>query len=58
MFVREIIFWNIYLLNKEENIMAKKGVPKKDGSGKGKKANKGRGGCNPTQKKGKGSNRK
>ena len=38
--------------------MAKKGVPKRDGSGKGKRANKGRGGCNTTQKKGKGSNRK
>jgi len=25
--------------------MAKKGVPKKDGSGKGKEANQGRGGC-------------
>lgn len=34
--------------------MAKKGTPKKDGSGKGKRLNKGRGGCNTTQKKGKG----
>jgi len=34
--------------------MAKKGTPKKDGSGKGKRANKGRGGCDKTQKKGKG----
>jgi len=25
--------------------MAKKGVPKRDGSGKGKRANQGRGGC-------------
>ena len=38
--------------------MAKKSVPKKDGSGKGKRINRGRGGCNPTQKKGKRSNRK
>jgi len=29
-------------------------VPKKDGSGKGARANKGRGGCKTTKKKGKG----
>jgi len=29
-----------------------KGKPKKDGSGKGKRANRGRGGCSPTRKKG------
>ena len=36
--------------------MAKKGVPKRDGSGKGRRANKGRGGCLPKQqpKRGKG----
>jgi hypothetical protein len=34
-----------------------KGIPKKDGTGKGTRANKGRGGCNTTQQKGKGSNR-
>ncbi len=35
-----------------------KGIPKKDGSGKdGSRANRGRGGCETTQKKGKGSNR-
>lgn len=34
--------------------MAKKGVPKKDGSGKGRRANKGRGGCGKTRKTGKG----
>lgn len=34
--------------------MATKGVPKKDGSGKGKRGNKGRGGCKNTQKSGKG----
>ena len=38
--------------------MAQKGVPKKDGSGKGIRVNKGRGGCRNTQKKGKGRNRK
>ena len=31
-----------------------KGIPKHDGSGKGKRANKGRGGCKTTQKTGKG----
>lgn len=34
--------------------MVKKGVPKRDGSGKGKRLNRGRGGCATTQKKGKG----
>lgn len=34
--------------------MAKKGVPKKDGSGKGSRKNKGRGGCSKTQRTGKG----
>jgi len=32
--------------------MAKKGTPKKDGSGKGVGANKGRGGCKPATGKG------
>lgn len=36
--------------------MTEKGVPKKDGSGKGKRVNRGRGGCKPTRKTGKGSN--
>jgi len=31
-----------------------KGTPRHDGSGKGKRANKGRGGCKATQKTGKG----
>ena len=31
-----------------------KGTPKKDGSGNGKRANQGRGGCKTTQKTGKG----
>jgi len=31
-----------------------KGTPKRDGSGKGKRANKGRSGCSPTRKTGKG----
>jgi len=34
--------------------MAKKETPKKDGSGKGTRANKGRGGCKTTRKTGKG----
>ena len=34
--------------------MAKAGVPKKDGSGKGKRLNKGRGGHKDTKKTGKG----
>lgn len=37
--------------------MAKKGVPKKDGSGGGTRANRGRGGCKPTQQTGKGRNK-
>lgn len=36
--------------------MAKKGVPKRDGSGKGTRANKGRGGCAKPKSKGKGRN--
>jgi hypothetical protein len=32
----------------------KKGTPKKDGSGKGTRQNKGRGGCDKPQKSGKG----
>jgi len=35
-----------------------KGVPKKDGSGGGNRANQGRGGCVTPQKTGKGSNRR
>jgi len=37
---------------------AKKGVPKRDGSGKGLRLNRGRGGCKSTRKIGKGRNRK
>ena len=33
--------------------MAKKGIPKKDGSGKGSRANRGRGGCKTTRQSGK-----
>jgi len=36
------------------NHSSKKGVPKRDGSGKGRRANKGRGGCKKTSKVGKG----
>jgi hypothetical protein len=35
-----------------------KGVPKKDGSGRGVRANRGRGGCKTTRKVGRGRNRK
>lgn len=35
-----------------------KGIPKKDGSGKGTRKNQGRGGCSTTKKPGKGSNRR
>lgn len=38
--------------------MAKKGVPKRDGSGKGTRANRGRGGCKTTRKTGLGRNPK
>jgi hypothetical protein len=34
-----------------------KGKPKRDGSGKGRRANRGRGGCADTMKIGKGRNR-
>lgn len=38
--------------------MIKKGVPKKDGSGKGVRGNKGRAGCAKIKKVGQGKNRK
>lgn len=38
--------------------MATKGVPKKDGSGKGSRDNKGRGGCPPGQQKPRGKRNK
>lgn len=38
--------------------MAKKGTPKRDGSGKGRRANRGRGGCRVTRRTGRGSNRR
>lgn len=34
--------------------MAKRGVPKRDGSGRGRRANKGRGGCKPNKRIGRG----
>ena len=36
---------------------ATKGTPKRDGSGKGTRKNKGRGGCAPTKSTGKGANK-
>ena len=38
--------------------MATKGIPRRDGSGKGVRANRGRGGCSPTKAVGKGSNKR
>ena len=38
--------------------MKRKGVPKRDGSGQGRRANQGRGGCATTQRKGRGRNRR
>jgi len=35
-----------------------KGIPRRDGSGKGTRANRGRGGCSTTRSIGKGSNRR
>jgi len=35
-----------------------KPTPKRDGSGQGRRANRGRGGCSTTQTKGRGTNRK
>ena len=37
---------------------ATKGTQKRDGSGKGTREQRGRGGCSPTKKTGKGSNRR
>ena len=37
--------------------MARKGVPKRDGSGRGVRANQGRGGCKTTRKTGRGRRR-
>jgi len=39
-------------------MVAKKGVPKRDGSGKGTRANRGRGGCKTTRNIGRGRNKK
>jgi len=38
--------------------MAKQGIPKRDGSGRGQRANRGRGGCSGTRSVGKGRNRR
>ena len=38
----------------QKNNNSKKGTPKRNGSGKGTRNNRGRGGCNTTQTKGKG----
>ena len=36
----------------------RKGIPRRDGSGRGRRANRGRGGCSKTRKKGRGYNRR
>jgi len=46
------------VIKQAEDIMAQKGVPKRDGSGKGVRANRGRCGCAATRKTGKGRNRR
>jgi len=38
--------------------MEKRGIPRRDGSGRGTRANRGRGGCNPTRGTGRGRNRR
>ena len=38
---------------REKAVRLAKNVPKRDGSGKGQRANRGRGGCKKTRKKGK-----
>ena len=38
--------------------MVRKGVPKRNGSGRGNRYNRGRGGCNKTRSKGRGQRRK
>jgi len=45
-------------IDERSKLMTKKGVPKRDGSGGGTRKNRGRGGCTPTRKTGRGSNRK
>ena len=42
------------MAQEKEEIIAKRGVPKRDGSGRGVRANRGRGGCKQTQRVGKG----
>jgi hypothetical protein len=42
------------IFDRRAKLKAKKGVPKRDGSGHGRRDNEGRGGCEETQKTGKG----
>ena len=53
-FVRNVD--KVYSVKEVKNIVIK-GKPKKDGSGRGVRANWGRGGCSETETKGKGRNR-
>jgi hypothetical protein len=45
-------------LKKMNAVMARRNSPKRDGSGRGTRANRGRGGCSPTRRTGRGSNRR
>ena len=40
--------------DRKEGFMSKQGVPKKNASGRGRRANRGRGGCAVTRKSGRG----
>jgi len=47
-----------FLYSRKKVGIMPRGVPRRDGSGRGVRANKGRGGCAKTQRKGKGNNRR
>jgi hypothetical protein len=50
--------FNIQIKEVKKNMKKKKGVPKQDGSGQGRRLNRGRGGCEETQPRGKGRRRR
>jgi len=52
----EIVHKRIYETYWKGRMMSK-GTPKKDGSGQGRRANRGRGGCKTTKKSGSGMNK-
>ena len=53
------LIYKVYTRNKYNKVTNKMGKaePKKDGSGRGRRANRGRGGCSQTRKKGRGRNK-